>query len=107
MRHPQSLMSIKMHNIIANLIPINSILDQIMNILLELYHGQLGTENVFTIWWSFFVWENLGETMMIQNILNISHSELRFVFNLLVLVTALRRLPEFDGYQPQTFPGQL
>ena len=31
---------------------------------------------------------------------------LRFVYNSAILTTALRRLPEFAGYQCQTYPGQ-
>ena len=33
--------------------------------------------------------------------------ELRFAFNVVVLVTGLRRLPEFAGYTARPFPGQM
>ena len=29
------------------------------------------------------------------------------MFNVIVLLTALRRLPEFAGYKGRTFPGQM
>ena len=54
-------MSLKLQNVACHLIPLNSVLDMMMNSLLEHYYQQLGPDTVFTIWWSFFVWENFGK----------------------------------------------
>ena len=85
-------MDLKLHYIYGNLLVAAFIVDQVKNILLQHFYSELGKEGAFQIWWIFYVIENW---------------ELRLVFNLVILITACRRLPEFIGYTGQPFPGKF
>ena len=73
-RIQQSLMSLRLHNVLANLIALNLVADQIKNILLQTFDSELGKEMTFNIWWTSFVVENLG----ISNILEILYENIVF-----------------------------
>ena len=67
-------MSLRLHNVLANLIALNLVADQIKNILLQTFDSELGKEMTFNIWWTSFVVENLG----ILNILEILYENIVF-----------------------------
>ena len=43
----------------------------------------------------------------LRTILKLDFAVLRFLFNIIILLTALRRLPELRGYRGRRYPGQL
>ena len=36
------------------------VIDQVMNIFIQLFYENIGPKNAFEIWWSIFLFENLG-----------------------------------------------
>ena len=43
----------------------------------------------------------------LRTIMKLDFAVLRFLFNIIILLTALRRLPELRGYRGRRYPGQL
>ena len=78
--------------IIANLIIFGIVADQIMNMFIEARYEDLGLETTFLVWWSKFYFEYIC---------------IRLIPNIYIYVMGLRRLPEFAGYKPRTYPGQM
>ena len=37
-------------------------IDQVMNILLQIFYEKIGPNNAFELWWSVFLFENLGKS---------------------------------------------
>ena len=63
----------------------------IKNIVLATSYEKIGPDATFHIWVMVFVMDMMG---------------LRFIFNILILLRACARLPEFCGYQSRRYPGQ-
>ena len=40
------------------------VIDQVMNIFIQLFYENIGPKNAFEIWWSMFLFENLGIILM-------------------------------------------
>ena len=108
-RTPKSLIDLKVHFIYAMCLTLTSLMvDQMKHFALELFYDWLGPETAFHIWWLFFILEFIGARHYSYNITNVNYVPLsvsRLVFNVLILVTASRRLPEFHGYKGKRYPG--
>ena len=118
---PKSLLDLKVHYIYSMYLTLMTIIiDQMKHIALELFYDRLGPETAFHIWLLFFVLEFIGANGNINNIKTVQqqHAKVnlnmyvlfsgsRLVFNIFILITASRRLPEFRGYKGKTYPGQL
>ena len=37
------------------------VIDQVMNIFIQLFYENIGLKNAFEIWWSMYLFENLGK----------------------------------------------
>ena len=42
--------------------------DQFMNLYIQIFYPTIGPVKAFYLWWSVFVFENLGETTIFQDI---------------------------------------
>ena len=84
-------------------------LDQIKHVLLELYYDQINPFIAFQLWIFAFIFENLGTFGYFCHWYweMLYFAALRFLFNIIILATALRRLPELRGYRGRRYPGQL
>ena len=89
-------------------------LDQIKHVLLEAYYDQIGPRIAFQLWIFVFIFENLSIIKLLLkqilssiNDIKMFFSALRFLFNIIILITALRRLPELRGYKGRRYPGHL
>ena len=56
-----NLMDLKQHFIFCNLFIYRLFLDQGLNKFIQTYYKELGPENAFDIWWTFFYIEHVGE----------------------------------------------
>ena len=45
--------------------------------------------------------------VILRTIIKLYFSVLRLLFNIIILLTALKRLPELRGYRGRRYPGQL
>ena len=54
-----NIIDIKLHFVYTFLLNVQ--LDQWLNIYLHLYYENIGPLKAFNLWWSYFVFENLGE----------------------------------------------
>ena len=64
--------------------------EQMNNKIIEELYQQLGVANVFKLWW---VCHGVEKVIMF------------FVKNLLIIIEAKRKFPEFDGYFGALYPG--
>ena len=106
----QNLLDLRLHFVYSLAWTTNSLfLDQVKHILLEALYEWLGKEAAFHIWMSVFLLENLGTKQNWENtaLLNKICSGLRLLFNIIILSTAIKKLPEFSGYKGRRYPGQL
>ena len=63
---------------------------------------------LFIILLSFFrLYADLEIIVRLRTIIKLDFSVLRFLFNIIILLTALKRLPELRGYRGRRYPGQL
>ena len=53
-------MELKLHYIYGNLLVAGFVIDQLKNIILQIFYTALGPELTFQIWWASLVVENLG-----------------------------------------------
>ena len=103
-----NFMNIQLQYAFGNIHAAIVLLDQLKNTILQLFYDYFGQQLVFQLWWSMFVIENIGNFFIyILVFSNIYFEGIRFFFNLYSLVEAMRRWPEFEGYKPRTYPGQL
>lgn len=56
-----NLMDLKQHFVFCNLFIYRLFLDQGLNLFIQTYYKELGPENAFTIWWTFFYIEHVGK----------------------------------------------
>ena len=54
-------MDLKQHFVFCNLFIYRLFLDQGLNLFIQTYYKELGPENAFTIWWTFFYIEHVGK----------------------------------------------
>ena len=91
-RRRWNLMTIDLHAYYLSLTGFLILFDQlIINVIIQVFHLQLGAARVFKIWW---IW-HLCMFMIIH-----------FISPLIIYLRAKREYPEFNGLQPKTFPGQ-
>ena len=57
---PQNLISFTFHFLLVNMIGLNIVMDHIKNLLIEIFYDNLGKDLSFKIWWTSFVFDNLG-----------------------------------------------
>ena len=102
-----NLMDLRQHFIFCNLFIYRLFLDQGLNLFIQTYYKELGSENAFTIWWIFFYFENVGKRKKwYLDTSKTVKSGLRFIFSMKVYFNARRRLQEFSGLRGRRFPGQ-
>ena len=56
-----NIIDIKLHFLYTILLNCLTVMDQIVNLYIETYYQNLGPFKAFDIWWSTFVWQNIGE----------------------------------------------
>ena len=58
-----NLIDIKIQFIYPNFVIYRVFIGQGLNVLFQLYYNELGSENIFNIWWTSFFLENIGKTL--------------------------------------------
>lgn len=86
----RNLISFKSHAWIVIFMWSYTVVDQLANKALEDNYQNLGTENVFKIWWT---WHFAEKILMY------------FVKNLFIIFDAKKNFPEFDGHFGRIYPG--
>ena len=86
------MIDLKEQYFIANLIIVGIFADQILNMFIEARYEDIGIKTTFLVWWSKFYVDYIG---------------IRLIPNIYIYLMGLRRLPEFAGYRPRTYPGQM
>ena len=74
-------------------------LSQVKLIALEVSWTRLGADTAFSWWMLAFIAEIIGERRFICTIYHLDVPGLRLVYNLVILISASRRLPELWGYR--------
>ena len=86
------------------------VFDQIKQSIIETYYDTLTLETAFYYFWLGFVIENLGESSKYSDTstyMNVNYClGTRLLCNVVIYFSALKRLPEFQGYLENRFPGQ-
>ena len=91
-RRRWNLMNIDQHAFYCHLFFFCVLFDQlIINIILQVFHSQLGVDVVFKIWW---FWH-----LVMFVLINV-------VSPLGICFAAIRQYPEFNGWEARRFPGQ-
>ena len=77
-----------------------------MNLYIQIFYPTLGPTNAFYLWWSVFVFENLGKIFKIlkQVWLKLHNLASRLLCNVVIVYKAAKN-PEFLGYKGKAFPG--
>ena len=78
-----------------------------MNLYLQKFYPSIGPHEAFDLWWSVFVFENLGKISKVgskQNFYKLRFLVSRLLCNVLIMYKAAKN-PEFLGYRGKSFPG--
>ena len=81
--------------------------DQFMNLYLQKFYPSIGPIEAFDLWWSVFVFENIGKIFKggpKQTFQNLHCLVSRLLCNVLIMYKAAKN-PEFLGYRGKHFPG--
>ena len=105
-----NLMDIKIQFIYPNFVIYRVFIDQGLNVFFQLYYNDLGSENIFKIWWTSFFLENIGKKsnteMLSSMVYHFKKIGSRFFLNIWIYFNALKIIPEFSGLQGKIFPGK-
>ena len=107
----QNLLGIKLNFFYVIILNQALVFDQIKQTIIETYYDTLTLETAFHYFWLGFVINNLGE--LVISICTYSYTLMplyiigtRLLCNVIIYLSALKRLPEFQGYLANRFPGQ-
>ena len=106
----QNLLGIKLNYFYVIILNQALVFDQIKQSIIETYYDTLTLETAFYYFWLGFVIENLGESSKYSDTstcMNVNYClGTRLLCNVVIYFSALKRLPEFQGYLENRFPGQ-
>ena len=57
----QNIMDIKLQFFYTLLLNQTNVIDQVMNIFLQIFYEKIGPNDAFSLWWSVFLFENIGQ----------------------------------------------
>ena len=87
----KNVMNIDDNMMVVWLVGINSIVEQLFNILLEYFYAEMGVDRIFKIWWTYQL------VMFIQ---------LYLILPGVLIWNAYKKSTDFNGFKANPFPGQ-
>ena len=101
-----NIIDIKFHFLYTCLLNHLNIGDQFMNLYIVMIYPTISPFEAFDLWWSVFVFENLGDYNFsrYQNKLKLHYLVSRLLCNVVIMYKAAKN-PEFLGYKGKPFPG--